>query len=76
MLAVDFKNAFNLVDPSAILQGVRVRFSSIFLWIEILYGHTTRSYLENGHIISATRVQQGDTLRRLLFSLMIHPLNH
>jgi hypothetical protein len=38
MLTVDFSNAFNMVDRSAMLQEVRVRCPSISLWVEFLYG--------------------------------------
>jgi hypothetical protein len=37
MLTVDFSNAFNMVDMSALLHEVRVRCPSISLWVEFLY---------------------------------------
>jgi hypothetical protein len=45
MLIVDFSNAFNMVDRSALLQEVRVRCPSISLWVEFLYGQAARLYL-------------------------------
>jgi len=76
MLTVDFSNAFNLVDRSALLREVRFRCPSISLWVEFLYGQATRLYLGDGHIMYATGVQQGDPLGPLLFALVLHPLIH
>nr|GEV21290.1 reverse transcriptase domain-containing protein [Tanacetum cinerariifolium] len=76
MLTVNFSNAFNLVDISALLHEVRVEYPSISLWVDFLYGQASRLYIGDTHIWSATRVQQGDPLRPLLFALILHPLLH
>jgi len=76
MLAVDLLKYFNLVDRSALLREVRLRCPSISLWVEFLYGQAARLYLGDGHIMSVTRVQQGDPLGPLLFALVLHPLFH
>ncbi|MCH80439.1 hypothetical protein A2U01_0001207 [Trifolium medium] len=67
---------FQHSTKSALLQEVRVRCPSISLWVEFLYGQTTILYLEDEHIMAATRVQQGDMLGALLLALMLHPLIH
>lgn len=69
MLLVDFSNAFNMVYWSSLLHVMWVKFSFISLWVEFLYGQTTRLYLGDGHIMSAIRVQQGDLLEPLIFLL-------
>ncbi|XP_021991069.1 uncharacterized protein LOC110887808 [Helianthus annuus] len=76
MLTIDFSNAFNQVDRSALLREVRMRCLSISLWVEFLYGQPARLYLRDGHIWSTTGVQQGDPLGPLLFALILHPLVH
>ncbi|KAI3813815.1 hypothetical protein L1987_18550 [Smallanthus sonchifolius] len=76
MLTVDFSNAFNLVDRSALLREVRMRCPSISLWVEFLYGQPARLYLRDEYIWSTTGVQQGDPLGPLLFALVLHLLVH
>nr|GEW89156.1 reverse transcriptase domain-containing protein [Tanacetum cinerariifolium] len=47
------------------------------LWAASLAGfQATRLYIGDTHIWSATGVQQGGTLRPLLFALVLHPLVH
>ncbi|GKE17577.1 hypothetical protein Tco_1425154, partial [Tanacetum coccineum] len=58
MLNVDFTNAFNLVDRSALLHEVKVMCPSVSLWVDFLYGQAPRFYIRDTHSWSATGVQQ------------------
>ncbi|MCI56727.1 hypothetical protein A2U01_0077978, partial [Trifolium medium] len=42
----------------------------------VFYGQSARLYLRDEHIMSATRVQQGDPLGTLIFALVLHHLIH
>ncbi|GJV30453.1 putative reverse transcriptase domain-containing protein [Tanacetum coccineum] len=76
MQTVDFSNAFNLVDRSALLYEVRVKCPSISLWVDFLYGQASRLCIGDTHIWSATRVHQGDPFGTSFFALILHPLLH
>nr|GEV51999.1 hypothetical protein [Tanacetum cinerariifolium] len=47
MLLVDFKNAFNLVDMSVLLEETRVRCPSIAPWVEFCYAQPARLYYDD-----------------------------
>nr|GEW80721.1 hypothetical protein [Tanacetum cinerariifolium] len=47
MLLVDFKNAFNLVDISVLLQETIETFPSIALWVEFFYSQPVRLYYDD-----------------------------
>lgn len=76
MLTVDFSNAFNLVDRTALLYEVRKWCPSISTWVDFLYGQPARLYVGDDYIWSTTGVQQGDPLGPLLFALVLHPPVH
>ncbi|CAL5191851.1 unnamed protein product [Lathyrus oleraceus] len=63
-----------MVYQLAIMCKVRLRCPSISLWVEFFYGQTSKLYLGGIHIMSATRVKQGDPLGPLLFSIVLHAL--
>ncbi|GJW41559.1 hypothetical protein Tco_0067404 [Tanacetum coccineum] len=50
MLLVDFKNAFNLVDRSVLLEETRVRCPSIAPWVEFCYARPARLYYDDSTI--------------------------
>nr|GFA26363.1 hypothetical protein [Tanacetum cinerariifolium] len=74
MLLVDFKNAFNLVDREVMLQEIRIHCLAISHWVEFCYSTPARLYYGEHTLRSYQGVQQGDPLRPLLFSLVLHPL--
>lgn len=53
-----------------------MRCPSISLLVEFLYGQEIRVYLGDEHIMSTTKVKQGDLFGPLLFALVLHPLIH
>ena len=53
-----------------------MRCSSISLWVEFLYGQTSRLYFRDGHVMSSTGVQQGVSLGSLLYALVLHSFIH
>ncbi|XP_056693200.1 uncharacterized protein [Spinacia oleracea] len=74
MLLLDFQNAFNLVDRSALLREVRLHCPALSRWVEFCYSSPARLYYGEHTLWSCQGVQQGDPLGPFLFSLVLHPL--
>ncbi|XP_026384575.1 uncharacterized protein LOC113280132 [Papaver somniferum] len=74
MLLVDFYNAFNLIDRTAMIAEVRNLCPSISRWVEFSYASPARLYYTDHVLSSAQGVQQGDPRGPLSFSLTVHPL--
>jgi len=73
-LKLDFRNAFNLVDRSAMLHEVDAHFPTLSRWVRWCYEEESSLLFAGHELLSATGVQQGDPLGPLLFATTIQPL--
>ncbi|XP_026399180.1 uncharacterized protein LOC113295035 [Papaver somniferum] len=74
MLLIDFSNAFNMVSKYHLIKEVRLHCPGISHWVEFCYMRPATLYYAQYILSSALRVQQGDPLGPLIFSLTLHPL--
>ncbi|GJU40105.1 putative reverse transcriptase domain-containing protein [Tanacetum coccineum] len=74
ILLVDFKNAFNLVNLSILLEETKFWCPSITPWVKLCYARPPRLYYDDSILWSCQGVQQGDPLGPLMFSLTLYPL--
>ena len=74
LVTIDFENAFNTVDRTAILRQVRHRFPGLSAWVEWCYGAPTNLLFDGLPIPPSAGVQQGDPLGPLLFALPLQPV--
>ena len=74
ILLVNFSNAFNSVSRQVLFEEVRSQIPSLSAWMECSYGSQPILLLNNYSILSCCRVQQGDPLGPLGFSLALHPI--
>ena len=72
VLKIDMRNTFNLVQ--AVLDECAIFFPELLPWVTWCYGTHPLLWHQLGHLSSETRVQQGDPLGPLLFSLVLHKL--
>ena len=71
---VDFSNAFNSVERSAIAKEVAEHFPILNTWFALIYGKPTNLIVRNQPAIKSERgVQQGDPLGPFLFALALQP---
>ena len=74
VIQVDFRNAFNTIDRSALLEEVRKRLPGLSAFAEWCYGAGSRLLLGGDVLYSSSGVQQGDPLGPLLFAICLHLL--
>ena len=71
ILQIDFRSAFNSVKRSHLLGSTKVLTPSIISFASFCYSKHSDLFFNSSTVESQTGVQQGDSLRPLLFSLAI-----
>ena len=75
LLQLDFRNAFNSIDRSQILQQLQQVAPALVPWVMSTYCTPSSLIVDSETtILSQQGVQQGDPLGPLLFSIAAHPL--
>ena len=74
ILQINFKNAFNSVKRSKILEAVAKFLPSVASFAIFCYSHHSNLYFNNTYLSSQSGVQQRDHLGPLLFSLALGPI--
>ena len=74
ILQINFKNAFNSVKRSKILEAVAKFLPSVASFAIFCYSHHSNLHFNNIYLSSQSGVQQRDHLGPLLFSLALGPI--
>ena len=73
LLKLDFRNAFNSIDRTALLRQVRAHAPECACWADWCYGCSSRVLFGDDVLQSTCGVQQGDPLGPLFFALVLQP---
>ncbi len=73
-LLLDFANAFNNIDRNTMFKEFRPHLPNMSTWVESCYSGQPLLHLGNNTIHSCSRVQLGDPLGPLGFSLTLNPI--
>ena len=74
LVKLDFKNAFNSLSRSAMLNAVLSTIPELYPYCYSAYSKASLLKYDNFTLLSQTGPQQGDPLGPLLFCLAIHPI--
>ena len=74
ILQIDFKNAFNSIKRSQILNSTIKLMPSLASFVIYCYSQQSHLYYSNKSVTSQSGVQQGDPFGPLLFSLTLWPI--
>ena len=74
ILQIDFKNAFNSVKQSKVLEAVEKFLPSVAPFATFCYSQHSHLHFNNTYLSSQSGVQQRDPLGPLLFSLALWPI--
>ena len=72
LLTLDFSNAYNTIDRSAMLAAIALKCPSFLHYAKFCYGAPTPLLADDFSISSSTGTQQGDACGPLFFSVTVH----
>ncbi|KAL0208493.1 hypothetical protein P9112_011080 [Eukaryota sp. TZLM1-RC] len=71
LLNIDFKNAFNSVFRSSILQELELHYPPLLPYFKLMYGSPSNLIFHSENIVSSRGVKQGDPLGPFFFCLAL-----